>query len=339
MRIAYLGAYDPDYARHAIITEGLRRAGVDLIEIRLPLKARTPGRVADLLRRFPRDVDAVLVPAFNQLLAPFAWAIAQRYRRPLLLDYMIGLVDAAADRGPLPAHKAFAFRQVDRFNLTRIHAVTDTAAHRAVFERMLGHRLPRLSVLPVGVRDMAMLSPPSGEVIVQYAGTYIPFHGVDVMLEAARLLPAVTFEFIGKGQTLPAAQRDAPANARFITGYFPPAELKAMQARSTIMLGVFGDTAKTRYVIPNKIYEALALGRPIVTAESPALAEYLTPGEHLLTVPPGDPGALAAVLQTLLDNPQEQARLRAAGRQHIEAGLLPQHIGGRLRGIFEGLLA
>jgi glycosyltransferase involved in cell wall biosynthesis len=216
--------------------------------------------------------------------------------------------------------------------------LTDTAAHRQVFQTMLGRSLPRCHVLPVGARDVTPLPPPSGPVVVQYAGTYIPFHGVDVMLQAARLLPDVIFEFIGKGQTQAAARRDAPANVRFISGYFPPAQLNAMQAASTIMLGVFGDTAKTRYVIPNKIYEALALGRPVITAESPALAEYLTPGEHLVTVPPGDPPALAAALDGLLANPAEQARLRAAGRQRIEAGLLPQHIGARLRTIIEGLI-
>ncbi|MGB1288290.1 MAG: glycosyltransferase, partial [Aggregatilineales bacterium] len=83
---------------------------------------------------------------------------------------------------------------------------------------------------------------------------------------------------------------------------------------------------------------ALALGRPLITAESPALYEFLTPGEHLLTVPADDAAALANTIQVLLDNPQEQQRLCYNARQHIENNFLPEHIGKRLKIILETII-
>jgi len=346
VRVVMIGAYKPDYARHYVIREGLRRAGADVDERLLPLERRTPGRARALARAFPQRgaADVVLLGAFNQTLAPAAWALAQTRGLPLIVDYLTGLLDAAEDRGAVPAGRRALLRAVDRFAISRLPTLTDTAAHRAAFAAALNVDVRRMAVLPVGVRDLDPLPPPdpAAPPLAQYAGTYIPFHGVDVMLRAARLLPDVAFEFIGAGQMHTAAVRLAHeiglSNVRFVTGYFPKAELIALQARSTIALGVFGNAPKTRQVVPNKVYEALALGRALVTAQSPALAEFFTPGKHLVTVPPGSPDALAAALRALLDDPARRAALSAAGRARIEAAFLPQHIGAQLKTTLENLV-
>jgi len=341
MRVCILGAFQPDYARHYVIREGLQRVGVEVESRMIPLESRTPGRVREMSRLFPRNekFDALIIPAFNQLLAPFVWGLSQFYRQPIVLDYLIGLVDAAEDRGKISGGKKQIFRLVDQFNTKYMLTLTDTNAHREAFQKLLGKPLHRMRVLPVGVRDLPLLPPASGEVIVQYAGTYIPFHGVEVILRAAKMLPEIRFEFIGKGQTYPAAIKRVAElklkNAHFVTGYFPKEELMEMQARSTIMLGVFADAPKTRYVVPTKIYEALALGRPLITAESPALREFFTPGEHLISVPPADPSALADAILDLANSPLRQEELRLAGRSRIEGEFLPEHIGAHLKAIIE----
>ena len=61
--------------------------------------------------------------------------------------------------------------------------------------------------------------------------------------------------------------------------------------------------AKAAMVVPNKVYQAAAAGRPLVTRDGPALREVLEPGAHCLVCPPGDPDALAAAVARLLDDP------------------------------------
>ncbi len=356
LRVCLLGSYDPDYARHYVIRAGLARAGVEVIELPLPRRANTLGRVRHMLAQFPRrnECDLVLIPAFNQLLAPFAWLRGRLGGVPVAADYMIGLTDALADRQQglatlVEASKARAYRVVDRFAIARMLTLTDTEAHRQMFGQTLGARLDRMAVLPVGVNDRLLEAVPApdpfgqpGPVTVLYIGTFIPFHGVDVIVRAAHLLrddARFRFELIGAGQTYAAsvqlAEQLGLQNISFVRGYFPWQELLPHAARAGVLLGVFGDADKTRYVVPNKVYEGMALGRPVITAESPALDEIFTPGDLLLTVQPGSPEALSAGLRTLLDDSARYHRQRAAALDCIRAGFLPEHIGARLRQIFE----
>ena len=109
-------------------------------------------------------------------------------------------------------------------------------------------------------------------------------------------------------------------------------------AEGTIFLGVFGATDKTSYVVPNKIFEGMMLGRPVVTAEAPAMDEIFTPGEHYVAVPPGDAARLAEALLKLVDSPAECERISRAGLERVQQAFLPQHIGAQLKPILEALV-
>ena len=72
--------------------------------------------------------------------------------------------------------------------------------------------------------------------------------------------------------------------------------------RAGCALGVFGTSAKASRVIPNKAFQALACGTPLVTADTPAARELLVDGESALLVPAGDPEALAGAVRRLADD-------------------------------------
>lgn len=90
------------------------------------------------------------------------------------------------------------------------------------------------------------------------------------------------------------------------------------------------------------VLEAMAAGLPVVTSDIPVFREYLS-GHEALLVPPGDPGALAKALLSVVREPDVRARLaevapavasrftwRACARQHadIYRRLVPADTGG-----------
>jgi glycosyltransferase involved in cell wall biosynthesis len=113
-----------------------------------------------------------------------------------------------------------------------------------------------------------------------------------------------------------------------------PAELH----RAGCALGIFGASDKAMRVIPNKAFQALACGTPLVTADTLAARELLVHDESALLVPAGEPEALAAALRTLRDDPELAQRLGRGGLAAYEAQASEQVLGARWRGFFERAL-
>jgi glycosyltransferase involved in cell wall biosynthesis len=171
---------------------------------------------------------------------------------------------------------------------------------------------------------------------VLYFGGFIPLHGVPLIVEAARLLGpecGITIELLGDGQEADMVARAVAATAPHVQltrAWMPERELIAQHiARADVCLGIFADSPKARDVVPAKVYLALACGRPVLTADTPAIREEVLSrtapgGPPLLTCPPGDPMALAAALRRLGDDPELRMRLGNAARRTYDGSFRPE---------------
>ena len=345
LRIAYFGTYDPAYPRNRVLTSGLRAAGADVLEYAAPLDASlTAARmttavgagklVAELARahlsllarhRGGVSLDIVVVGYPGHLLVPLAWAVA-RYRRALLVfDPLVSLFDTfAGDRellagGSAAGHLANLVDHVS-FALPDL-VLADTRSHADYYADVLGVPPARLAVVPVGAVPVPGATGAARELggealrVVQY-GRWSPLHGLPTVLAAAELLrhEPFVFEFIGDGQLagwLAGEVARRGLDTVELHGSLPGWRLRARVVGSDVCLGVFGTSGKAGRVVPNKVYDALAAGRPLVTEDGPAARELLEDGRDALLVPAGDAAALAAALRRLRDY-GERGRLGAA---------------------------
>jgi glycosyltransferase involved in cell wall biosynthesis len=92
-------------------------------------------------------------------------------------------------------------------------------------------------------------------------------------------------------------------------------------------------------VIPNKVFQALACGTPVVTADTPAARELLEQESSALLVPAGDPGALASALRRLAGAPELARRLGEGGRAAYEREASEDVLGRRWRALLERVAA
>ncbi|MGB3087478.1 MAG: glycosyltransferase family 4 protein [Phycisphaerae bacterium] len=277
--------------------------------------------------------DLMLITSGGYLDMLLGWWIARLAGARLLFDPLYGLYETVVEDRRLIAPRSLCARVIkviERFCFRLADVVlVDTEEHCDYFAQRLNLSRRRIIVIPVGAEDQffAAVSPPDKEpspvLQVLFYGSMIPLHGADTIVRAARLIDAadVRFTLVGRGQMserLEAIARDLGCNnVRFMPSV-PYATILEMVRNTDVCLGIFGTTAKAQYVVPTKVFECVAAGRPVVTGDTAAIRRLFRPGEHLLTVPCGNPQALAHAILQIRDDPVLRRNLgEAARRWHL----------------------
>jgi len=271
-----------------------------------------PGALIRLMRS-PKGA-AILLP-YPGIVEIFLIApLARLMRRKVVLDAFLPIHDTiVVDRGLRNANGfvAKAIWLFERMGLRLAdHIVTDTSEHADYYAREFGIDRERFQTILVGAEghftpaassDLAadILGPVDDRPIVLFYGQLIPLHGVPTIIEAARLCAdrRARWVVIGRGQLEPLVKQ---ALADDSNGSFEWIEwvdynrLPSVIARARICLGVFSASDKAARVIPNKLFQQLAVGKPIITRESPAVETLAADHPNSIwTVPAEDPQALA----------------------------------------------
>jgi glycosyltransferase involved in cell wall biosynthesis len=353
LRVLYFGTYERSYPRNAQVISALRRAGVDVAERHEQVweggeqwraGARTALRLAAAEARLLRDgsdADAVVVGYPGHPDLPAARRVARG--GPVVFNPLVSLYETLVeDRGRFRPGSlaARALRTLDRRALRAATlVVADTEANAAYLGTLAGRE--DVAACFVGAEERLFTPSPEEPVerepgTVLFVGKLIPLHGLETIVAAARIAPGLRFRIVGDGQ-LRGLLEARPANVehvRWMEYEALPGELR----RTECALGIFGSSAKAQRVIPNKAFQALACGTPLVTADTPAARELLVHGESALLVPTGDPAALAAALERLAGDPELAARLAASGHAVYRRHASEDVLGHRWRGLIEQLL-
>jgi len=102
-------------------------------------------------------------------------------------------------------------------------------------------------------------------------------------------------------------------------------------------LGNFGDTPLAPLVISNKVYEALAMRKPVITSDMPANREFFREGEAVL-IPLVNPEALANAILMLKNNPVIREQIAQKGHERFLESASTKVLGQELNKIIHELL-
>ncbi len=109
-------------------------------------------------------------------------------------------------------------------------------------------------------------------------------------------------------------------------------------AKADICLGIFGHTAKAQMVIPHKIYEALAMKKPIITADTPAAKELLTNQINVIFIPSGNSQKLTEAIELLRNNRPLSEKIAVGGYKIFTEQCTPKILGQEISQICTALL-
>ncbi len=289
--ISYLHKSRFDPATLPALLKVIDRKQIDILHLH-GYGATTFGRMAAGMRRIP----AIVHEHANLTDSPWFQKIADRALEPLT-DIAIAVSQSTADfvigARQIPAHKVkIVYLGVPLEEFSRPRSGEEIRSARA-----------ELGIAPEDV----------------VAGTVTRLHeskGNSFLVEAAQIVarerPRAKFYLVGEGplrDPLDAQARALGLGDRFVFAGFAKDVARVVSAFD---MSVFPSLWEGT---PLTVFEALAMGRPIVATDADGLADVLTAGRDALIVPKRDAAALAAGILRLIDEPDTRARLSAAARE------------------------
>jgi glycosyltransferase involved in cell wall biosynthesis len=363
LRACFFGTYDSEYPGNRVLIEGLRRNGVSVIECHVPLWETTPIKqaqyfgVLSLIQLGARFLVAivklviqatripscsVIITGFNGYLdLPLAKLIALFWRSKLVFNPMMSIYDTLVLDRKFFSEGSWRARLVlwlERALYKLPDALlVDSRVHYQFFVDKLNCPWSKFRQLPFGADDQ-LFSPRSSaqsddHFQVLFYGKYQPLQGVKYIIEAAKQLeidPSISFLLIGRGPTWPETERRARElqveNVEFLE-WVDFGDLPEIIAQASVCLGIFGHSDKVKRCIANKVVQALAMRKPVITGFTEAMGEVLTDREHVLFCTPADGKALARAILELKQNSELRQRIADGGYSLFTQRFSPQAIG------------
>lgn len=337
MRILIFGRYDPDYSRNAVILQGLRLNHIDVAQCAIEPTDRF--WTLRLLWRFVRmrpEFDVMVVAFPGQEVMLLARLLT---RKPIIFDAFTSHYEGYVEDRKIVSPSSLRARWyslIDGIACRFATAIlTDTREHAKYYTQRYGVPDTKLHTVLLGTVMKSVPATTAYEsFLVHFHGSNIPLQGIDTIWGAARRIwnQPVRFQMVGPF-TVPAELLPHVSHEEHVP--FP--ELASQIARAQVCLGIFGTSSKTRRVIPNKVYEALAMSKPVITSDTPAIRELLDDSSAVL-IPQGDSDALVRAIMQLKSDSALCERTGRAGNKALMTRATPAILGAHVAEIAQGLL-
>ncbi len=225
---------------------------------------------------------------------------------------------------------------VSDYNAKHLRKLCPDAAHRV-------HRLYNGIDLTRFVPDRDARRP--GRIIA--VGRFIEKKGFPILIEACRILRDRGHAFdcliLGDGPMRDELERQIAqlglTGSVRLGGSLPQEQLiTEMKTGAMVTLPCIVSESGDRDGLPTVLLEAMALGLPVVTTTVSGGPEIVVEGETGHLCPPGNPSALAAALESLLDAPERATDMGVAGRARAERLFDLETNVAALRALFEDAL-
>jgi glycosyltransferase involved in cell wall biosynthesis len=302
-------------------------------------RVKAGASLAKMALDIPFVAEAVLRLAFGRydvvhaveesahLVAPFARLL----RVPLVMDVDSSIPDQLrysgfATRGPILA----LAEALERHALRHAAAVVTVCASltEGVKDRLGDAPVFQIEDPPLVDRedlgDDEKVAPLRAELglssvpVVLYSGNFEPYQGVELLVDASRLVPQARFLFMGgepgEIEALRARARALGTEGRCVfAGKRPPSELPAFLSATDLVVSPRTKGENT----PFKVFTYLASGKPLVATRIPSHTQLLSDETAFLVEPTAQ--GLADGIREALERPEE-ARARAEGGRALIQG-------------------
>jgi glycosyltransferase involved in cell wall biosynthesis len=186
-----------------------------------------------------------------------------------------------------------------------------------------------------------------GKFVALYAGAHGISNDLETILDAAKILRDSSFKqklqivFLGDGKEKPALQQRAKdldlTNVIFLPSV-PKQEMKNFLAGSDACIAILKPLAEYKTTYPNKVFDYMAAGKPIVLAIDGAIRQVVEAAECGLFAEPGSAKAVAQAIVNLAGDPEKSRLMGLKGRKYLEKNFSREKLADKLITLFDELI-
>jgi glycosyltransferase involved in cell wall biosynthesis len=366
LTICFFGTYDNTYTSNKMVLQGLKDNNVKVVEVNSHTKVTRLDKKEEmnwvnLLKRIfgkariineiiknwseIKKCDAIYVGYPGHVDVFPAFIVAKLLGKKLVFNpLLIIYIGFAEEQGILNKNSlmGWVIKQSESLVYKMCDLVfADTPFQEEFLRRDFKVPQTKLKVLPIGADDKFYTYTPytnkSKKINCCYYGLYSPVHGVEHIIEAARILKNnknITFSMIGIGNTFEPNYKNAQKlgldNVKFYHDV-PESEHPKIMAKSDLFFGFLAHTPTVDRVIPNKVYQGMAQGKLVVTADAPVTRSVFKNDENMVLVQPENPKALAQAIVDLSEHPLKRIKMIDASYKLFKTKYTPKAVGKQLK--------
>lgn len=367
MKILYFGAYDKNYSRNKIILDGLKKNHTEIYEchIKKPTFKSESKLTFFLYILFTpliilyrnlilnakgyyiylrKNIDIIFVgyPAHLDIISAFF--IKKLSNKKIVLDSLDSIYDTFVLDRKLIKNKFLItiLFKIEKFLYKLPDMIlTDTGSNKKFLAKTLQIPKNKIRILYVGAENKIykpLKKQRANKIFtVIFYGFASPLHGIEYIIKAAKICEEkkekIKFILLGNGQTtkkdVSLAKKLGIKNIDFLPSMKEEKAAKIVQ-KADIFLGVFKGNSKSLRVIPNKVFQGIAMAKPVITEDCSGIREIFENKKNIYLCKPADSEDLARKIITLYKDKDLRQKIAKSGSKLYKSNFTPKIIGEKL---------
>ncbi|SRR5258708_1135097 len=366
MKICYFGSYEKNYSRNKINYSGIKSNGVQTVDCfveKETFKIENFGSIIRFVLFFPlsflyrnlflivrgyvlfrkENYQVIIVGYPGHLELPAAFILKKIINKPIIFDSLTSLYDTFVfDRklikNILLSDLLFKFEK-SLYGIPDCILV-DTNSNGKFLSTTFHISSKKIRTLYVGAEDKLYkptdLKRIKKNFTVMFYGYASPLHGIEYIIQAAKICQEkdqkIKFVLLGDGQTKQQNKKMVDELRLKNIEFLPSMEEKKASkviSNADVILGVFKGSSKSLRVIPNKVYQGIAVGKPVITQNSPAIREVFKDKDQVYLCSPADSESLSKAILKLKSNQVLRKKIAKNGHDLFLSEFTTLNIGNK----------
>ena len=180
--------------------------------------------------------------------------------------------------------------------------------------------------------------------VALYAGAHGMSNDLEVVLRSASILREdtdIVWVLLGDGKEKPLLQLRAAELGLRNLYFIPPLPKQSMRhalAAADACIAILKPVEMYKTVYPNKVFDYMAAGRPLVLAIDGVVREAVEEAGAGLFAQPGEPQAVAQAVGKLAADPDKARKMGLAGRAYLEEHFDRRKLAAELEELMRGMV-